>query len=206
MEKVPSALDLFKLYHNHYPVIEMMPLHLGGITEAGRLYLLPSRNGHPISSRHRIALWKYPYLDVAEAGIRSRTDFDPAKGTTPQVQQQAALWKKISEEYFAKRRFTMHLGYLPGYYSLNVREHPMFPVRFRVWRRMRGLHLDPKPTEPAAYVHWSAFIPEGTPEWKAVQAALDLAHIVHEKPTKPSQADVKKYQDIVREKIAAVPA
>lgn len=206
MEQVQSALDLFRKYHGRYPVIEMAPFHLGGLTEAGRLYLMPKRGVKALADRQLLVMRKYPYVDVFEAKIRSRTDFKPERGKTPQVQQQEALWKKVSEEYFAKRRFTVHLGSMPSYYQLNLREHPMLPARFRVWRKMRGLVLDPKPTEPALYLHWSAFVPAGTPEHDAIRASLDLAERANDGPLKPSAEEIAGLQAILREKIALVPA
>jgi|GEM_PF-5078378 len=205
-EHVQSALDLFRLYFRRYPRIEMMPFNLGGLTEAGRLYLMPARNGKNLVERHRLALWKYPYLDVFKARIRSRTDFRPERGKTPQVQQQEALWKKVQEEHFSKRRFTMHLGFLPSYYNVSMVDAPMFPVKFRVWRQMRGLVLDSAPSESQGYVHWSSFVPEGSPEHTAIQASLDLAEKARSKPIKPSRAEIEALQQTLRERIAAVPA
>lgn len=203
MEKPTSSIELFKRYSARFPLIEMAPLQLGGITEAGRFYLMPMRGKVELVERQKLVMAKYPYIDLFRAGIRSRTDFKPERGVSPQGQQQTALWKKISEEYFGKRRFTLRLGDIPGYYGISLYDAPYLPARFKVWRPMRGLVLQPARTEPPLYVHWSAFIPEGTREYAAIQASLDLNAAARKKPL-PARADeIAHLQAALRECIAA---
>ncbi len=206
MERPPSSIELFKRYHARYPRIQMSAFKLGEITEAGRLYLMPTRDGVDLIERHRLAELKYPYVDIFKAGIRSRTDFKPEKGTTPQLQQQEALWKKISEEYFAGRQFSMHLGELPPWYQIPIGKQPMFPVQFRVWRAMRGLVLRRRFSEPIMYMHWSAFIPPGTDEHDAIRASLDVSHEADKKPSQRNAAEIQRRIGILREMIARISA
>lgn len=207
-DKVPlSALDLFRRWHNRYPRIEMGRIGFReGLVEAGRFYLQPQRAGKSLGFK-TIQLG-YPVIDVNKAGLDASISFKSESGIDPKIQMENAYWELIQEHFLSGRRFTLHFyePMVPSWYNVPIRTKPEFPVQFKIHPALkRGMIINPRDQEARGYLHWSAFIPEGTPEHDAIVAANDLAEIVHKDGLKPTEAQIKELQDILWAKIALVP-
>lgn len=198
----PSALDLFRKYHSRYPRIEMSRIGFrGGLTEAGRFYLQPSRAGNPLGQVIRMG---YPLIDVNHAGLDPTAEFKSESGIDPAVQMENAYWQLIQEQFLNGRRYSVRLyePSVPSWYNVPIRMQPTFPVQFTVWPAIkRGMVINPRYQEPRAYLHWSAFVPEGTPEHDAIAAANDLAVIANRKGVKPAAPEIDKLKAVVFDKL-----
>ena len=210
MATIPSALDLFLKYHDRYTAgISMDRLWLTrDLTDAGRFYLRPMRGDAPLG--FETVQLGYPYVDVLKAGLRPGVDIKPELGVDPNQQLEDAYWKRIRAEYLEGRRFFLHLHrdpvHLPRWYSVPMVTQPMFPARFRIWPLLkRGMVINPEGESRRGYLHWSAFVPEGTPEHAAIAHALDIGHLMR-KPLKPNAGEIAKLHDELHQKLALVPA
>jgi len=206
MERLESALDLFFKYCDRYPRIEMGLIGFSGtLTDASRFHMRPLRNGTRLG--HGTMQLGYPYVDVARAGLGPTVEFKPVPGVAPEVQMQEAYWQRI-QEFFARRRFYLRLSrdpkLLPRYYNVPLPEKEDFPVEFATWPAIpAGLVLNPEGECPRGYLHWSAFVPEGTLEHDAIAAALTLGKMARE-PRKLAANVIASLQDEVRKKVALV--
>lgn len=203
-----SALDLFRRYHARYPRIEMGKLGFSGdLTDAGRFYLTPQRSGKPLG--HKTRQLGFPYVDVLEAGMELEAKLKGVSGVAPHLQMQDAYWQKIQEDFLRGRRFTVHIyePYFPRWYSVSLTDRDSFPARFKTWPAIkRGLVINRKGEAPVTYLHWSAFVPEGTPEHAAIQASLDVAIRLKEPKMPVPKDEIARMQDDFFAKLALVAA
>lgn len=204
--RTESALDLFKKYCGRFPQIEMEPAGFTSDVLSTRILLRPVRRGKPIGMDQKIT--QYPYIDVVECGFQPLIQMR-ATGTAPSVQLEAK-YADVAREFLLKRRFRLrvctHPALLPRYYSISLREKPDFPATFTTYPACpRGMVINPSDIYHRAYLHWSAFVPEGSPEHAAICAALDLAERANAKPLPAGEAEIIQLQTRLRDMIAQVP-
>jgi len=207
MERLESALDLFFKYCGRYPRIEMEPIGFRhDLTEAGRFYLRPSRKGIPLG--HETTKLSYPYIDVMRADVVPWFRFQSPSGKAPLTHLNEQFWTEMQRTILKGRRFYVRLcrdaKLLPRHYNIQLPEKQDFPVEFATWPAIpAGLVLNPEGECPRGYLHWSAFVPKGTPEHDAIAAALTLGEMARLVP-KPNADTIAALQDDVRRKVAFV--
>lgn len=205
----PSALDLFRRWHAHFERHEIKMEKIG-FSEGGnsdRFFLRPTRNGIPLRYKHGIP--NFPYVDVLKACLRGPTSIDTARGIAPNVQTRDEYWRLINEQLLQPRKFFVQVypPHFPDWSNVQIRENGYYSARFRTWPALgRGLVINPRDQEPWPQLHWSSFVPEGTPEHAAIAAANELAEFAHKDGLKPTQAQIDDLKEKVFEKVKLVPA
>ena len=178
-----------------------------GLTESGRFYLRPMRNGKSLG--HETIQLGYPVVNVLEAGLDADVRIKAEAGIAPALQLENEYWQRIQEHFLDGRRFFLHVceEHFPRYYSVELRLRPHIAARYRIWPALkRGMQINPRDQEKRSYLHWSAFIPEGTPEHDAIRASLDLAEYKNKSGLPPQKHEMERFQETLFEKIALVPA
>lgn len=207
MERLQSALDLFFKYSGRYPRIEMEPIGFSpDLTDAGRFYIRPVRKGKPLG--HQSMVLSYPYIDVMRDGAPEIT-FRPASGSAPLTHLNRQCWEILQNGMLKGRRFYVRLSrdpkLLPRYYIIQLPEKQDFPVEFATWPAIPGgMVLNPEGEARRGYLHWSALVPEGTPEHDAIATALELGETARLQRKPPGA--IEKLQEELRRKLAFVPA
>lgn len=209
MEKrMISSLDLFRKFCGRYTRIEMGRLGFSGdLGDAGRFYLTPMRGGTTLG--HKTRQLGYPYVDVIAAGLDIKPGIRGSSGVDPFRQLQDAYWQGIKDEFLEGRRFFLHVHepYFPSWRTASFTTQPNVPCRFRTWPAIKkGMVINRQGEAPVGYLHWSAFVPEGTPEYNAIRASLDIAERIQDAPMKPSKEEIERLQETFFAKLELVPA
>ena len=205
----PSALDLFRRWHSHFERLEIKMEKIG-FSEGGnsdRFFLRPTRNRIPL--RYKFGIPNFPYVEVLKARLKGTTAVDTDRGIAPNVQTRDEYWRLIDEQLLRSRKFfvQVYAPHFPSWYNVQLREGGYFSARFRTWPAVgRGLVINPRDQEPWPQLHWSAFIPEGTPEHEAIAAANELAEFANKEGLKPTKEQIGELQEHVFEKLKLVPA
>jgi hypothetical protein len=134
-------------------------------------------------------------------------DIRPSTGVHLHRQLGDECWRLIEEQYLKDRHYFVRVkpGFLDRYY-VEIRQRPYFPAQFYTRPAIkRGVVLNPRDQEPWPYLHWSAFVPKGTPEHAAIEAADQLARRVAEAKLKPPQEEINRLHEDLFEKVKLVP-
>ena len=205
----PSALDLFKQWHRRYER-HQITLHRIGFSEDARsehFSLRPWREGERLKYAHNAGY--FPYVDVLDAELKAQFTVESGRGVLPFVLMEDEFWRLIQKNFLDGRRYFVRVrrGFFDQYYGVPLRVQPFFPAQFSTWPVLkRGMVLNPRDQEPWPYLHWSAFVPEGTPEHAAIAAANDLAEFANKAGIKPTESQIDDLKAKVFEKVKLVPA
>lgn len=205
----PTALDLLKRCYRRYErkPIALHRIGFAGDTTSEHFSLRPWREGKRIE--YAPGIGNFPYVNVRMAQLKGQFTIDTS-GRLPFLRMEDEYWRLIEEQYLTGRKFYIRLkpGFFDNrYYGVPLRQQPFFPAQFYTRPAIkRGMMLNPRDQEPWPYVHWSAFLPEGTPEYDAIDAADQLARRCEESKLKPLQEEIDRMHEDLFEKLKLVPA